>query len=113
MLVLGLSYKPNVDDDRESPSYVLMDLLRKRGAEVAYYDPYVPEIRQKREHPHWTGTRSVDWDRKTVEGYDAVIIATNHHCVNYGELGSWSKCIVDTRNAMAGIKTERDQVWKA
>jgi UDP-N-acetyl-D-glucosamine dehydrogenase len=113
VLVLGLSYKPNVDDDRESPSYVLMDLLRKRGAEVAYYDPYVPEIRQKREHPHWTGTRSVDWDRKTVEGYDAVIIATNHHCVNYGELGSWSKCIVDTRNAMAGIKTERDQVWKA
>ena len=57
VLVLGLAYKPNVDDDRESPSYVLMDLLKERGAEVAYYDPYVPVIRPTREHAHWAGTR--------------------------------------------------------
>ena len=66
VLILGLAYKPNVDDDRESPSYVLMDLLKERGAEVAYYDPYVPVIRPTREHPHWAGTRSVSWDRETV-----------------------------------------------
>jgi UDP-N-acetyl-D-glucosamine dehydrogenase len=113
VLVLGLSYKPNVDDDRESPSYVLMEILKKRGADVAYYDPYVPVIRLTREHPHWAGTRSVEWNRKTVESFDAVIIATNHQAVNYAELADWSKCIVDTRNAMAGVSTKPDQVWKA
>jgi UDP-N-acetyl-D-glucosamine dehydrogenase len=113
VLVLGLSYKPNVDDDRESPSYVLMDLLKKRGAEVAYYDPYVPVIRQTRQHAHWAGTRSVNWDRETLAGFDAVIVATNHQSVSYEQLAAWSHCIVDTRNALAGIKTRAGQVWKA
>ncbi|HTX22407.1 MAG TPA: nucleotide sugar dehydrogenase [Candidatus Aquilonibacter sp.] len=113
VLVVGLAYKPNVDDERESPSYVLMNLLKERGAEVAYYDPYVPVIRPTREHPHWTGTRSVNWDRPTVEGFDATIIATNHQVVNYQELADWSPCIVDTRNAMATVTTGPGQVWKA
>ena len=113
VLVLGLAYKPNVDDDRESPSYVLMDLLKARGADVAYYDPYVPVIRLTREHPHWAGTRSVAWNRETLQGFDAVIIATNHQAVNYQELADWSACIVDTRNAMAGVKVKPRQVWKA
>src|ERR1039457_2702295 len=59
VLILGLAYKPNVDDERESPSYVLMNLLKERGAEVAYYDPYVPVIRPTREHPQYAGMRSV------------------------------------------------------
>lgn len=113
VLLLGLSYKANVDDDRESPTYVLMDLLKKRGAEVAYYDPYVPVIRPTREHPHWAGTKSEGWNKETVERFDAVIIATNHQCVNYEELAKWSACIVDTRNAMAIVKTKPGQVWKA
>jgi UDP-N-acetyl-D-glucosamine dehydrogenase len=113
VLVLGLAYKPNVDDERESPSYVLMNLLKERGAEVAYCDPYVPVIRPTREHPHWTGTCSVKWDRQTLESFDAVIIATNHQSVNYQELADWSSCIVDTRNAMTTIKTKPGQVWKA
>ena len=113
VLVLGLSYKPNVDDDRESPSYVLMDLLSKRGAEVAYYDPYVPVIRPTREHPHWAGTRSVAWDRETIGRFDAVLVATNHQSVNYEELAAWAPCIVDSRNAMAPIQTRAGQVWKA
>ena len=113
VLILGLAYKPNVDDERESPSYVLMEKLQARGAKVAYYDPYVPIIRPTREHAHWTGTKSVEWNRETIESYDLVLISTNHACVNYTELASWSKCIVDTRNAMSGIKTEDGQVWKA
>lgn len=113
VLLLGLSYKANVDDDRESPTYVLMDLLNKRGAEVAYHDPYVPVIRPTREHPHWAGTKSVIWNRETVERFDAVIIATNHQSVNYRELANWSPCIVDTRNAMVGVPTKPGQVWKA
>jgi UDP-N-acetyl-D-glucosamine dehydrogenase len=113
VLILGLAYKPDVDDDRESPSYVLLDLLRKRGAEVAYYDPYVPVIRPGREHSHWAGTRSVVWNEQVLRGFDAVLIATNHKSVNYQELAEWAPCILDTRNAMAGIKTRPGQVWKA
>lgn len=113
VLVVGLAYKPDVDDERESPSYVLMDLLQGRGAHVAYYDPYVPVIRPTREHPHWAGTRSVAWDRQTLSGFDAAVIATNHRAINYQELTDWLPCIVDTRNAMAQIRTKPGQVWKA
>jgi UDP-N-acetyl-D-glucosamine dehydrogenase len=113
VLIVGLAYKPDVDDERESPSYTLMEVLKSRGAEVAYYDPHVPVIRPTREHAHWAGTRSVGWDRATLESFDATIIATNHRAINYQELADWSACIVDTRNAMSGIKTKPEQVWKA
>lgn len=113
VLVLGLGYKPNVDDDRESPSYVLMNLLESCGAKPAYYDPYVPVIRPTREHSHWAGVASVKWNRPTLKNFDAVIIATNHQAINYRELADWSPCIIDTRNAMSAIKTKRGQVWKA
>ena len=113
ILVLGLAYKPNVDDERESPSYVLMESLKSRGAEVAYHDPFVPAIKPTREHAHWAGTKSVAWNRETISGFDLVLIATNHAGVNYGELAQWAACIVDTRNAMAGSATKPGQVWKA
>ena len=111
--MLGLAYKPNVDDDRESPSYVLMDMLKGSGSDVAYYDPYVPVIRPTREHPHWAGTRSVTWDRSTVGSFDLVLIATNHQSVNYQELAEWASCIVDTRNAMAVVAPGLARIWKA
>jgi len=113
ILVLGLAYKPNVDDERESPSYVLMNLLKERGAGVAYYDPYVPVIKPTREHGHWAGTKSVAWNKETITAFDLVLIATNHACVNYQELANWTECIVDTRNAMGAIPTLPNQVWKA
>ena len=113
VLIVGLAYKPNVDDERESPSYVLMEMLKARGAEVAYYDPYVPIIRPTREHAHWTGVKSVAWDRATLESFDLALIATNHASVNYRELADWSHCIVDTRNAMVGIAAKPGTVYKA
>jgi UDP-N-acetyl-D-glucosamine dehydrogenase len=113
VLVLGLAYKPNVDDERESPSYFLMEMLKQRGAKVAYYDPYVPIIRPTREHAHWAGTKSVDWNRETISAFDLVLISTNHSSVNYKELAEWAPCIVDTRNAMAGIPGKPNQIWKA
>jgi len=113
VLILGLAYKPNVDDERSSPSYVLLDLFKERGAEVAYYDPFVPVIRPTREHPHWAGMRSIVWNRANLEVFDVVVIATNHQAVNYQELADWTNCIVDTRNAMAGLKIKPGQVWKA
>jgi UDP-N-acetyl-D-glucosamine dehydrogenase len=113
ILVLGLAYKPDVDDERQSPSYTLMSLLKERGANVEYYDPYVPLIKPTREHSHLAGKKSVDWNRARIAGFDLVLIATNHASVNYQELGQWAQCIVDTRNAMASIKTEPGKVWKA
>jgi len=113
ILVLGLAYKPNVDDERESPSYVLMEMLNQRGAKVAYYDPYVPIIRPTREHAHWAGTKSVQWNQKTISAFDLVLVATHHSCVNYQELVDWAGAIVDTRNALAGLVTRPGQLWKA
>ena len=112
VLILGLAYKPNVDDERESPSYVLMDLLCKRGAIVEYYDPYVPVIKSTREHSQFAGRKSVEWSRATIENFDLVLVATNHSCVNYQELADWAQCIVDTRNAMAPVKGVSSKVWK-
>lgn len=113
VLVVGLAYKPNVDDTRESPSFVLMDLLKARGAEVAYYDPYVPVIPPTREHAHWAGEPSAAWNRDAVAGFDAVLISTAHQNVNYEELGEWSRLIVDTRNAMGGLPQFAERVVKA
>jgi UDP-N-acetyl-D-glucosamine dehydrogenase len=113
VLILGLAYKADVDDDRESPSYRLMDLLKAHGAEAAYHDPHVPVIRPNRAHAHWAGTKSVAWNQKTISGFDAVLIATAHSAINFQELADWSQLIVDTRNVMAGIKTADGKVWKA
>ena len=113
ILILGLAYKPNVDDERESPSYVLMSLLAGRGAEIEYYDPYVPVIKPTREHPQWAGKKSVEWNRATVASFDLVLIATNHSSVNYRELADWADCVVDTRNAMAAIPPSKAKIWKA
>jgi len=113
VLVLGLAYKPNVDDERQSPSYVLMDLLQERGAELAYYDPYVPVIKPTREHRQFAGIKSVEWNRTTIQNFDVVLIATNHSCVNYQNLADWAQCIVDTRNAMSGTHLPPGKVWKA
>ncbi len=113
VLVLGLAYKANVDDDRESPSYKLLEMLKERGADAHYHDPYVAVIKPTREHPHWAGTKSVPWDEATLSTYDLVLISTAHANVNYAELGDWASCIVDTRNAMKDIAAPKAKIWKA
>ena len=113
VLLLGLAYKADVDDMRESPTFILLDILEKRGAKVAYYDPHIPVIRPTREHGHWTGTKSVAWDQKTIASYDAVLISTAHKGVDYQQVADWSNCIIDTRNAMAAVKTRPNTIWKA
>ena len=113
VLILGLAYKPDVADDRESPSYHLMDRLAERGAEVAYHDPHVPVIPPTREHSAWAGTPSVTWDRETISGFDVVVIATRHSAVDYRELAEWARCIVDTRNAMADVDVPPGKLLKA
>jgi UDP-N-acetyl-D-glucosamine dehydrogenase len=113
ILLLGLAYKADLDDMRESPTFILLDLLKGRGAKVAYFDPHVPVIRPTREHAHWTGEKSIAWNRETISSFDAVIIATAHKAINYQELADWSECVVDTRNAMAGLTVRPNTVWRA
>lgn len=103
ILLIGLAYKPNVDDDRESPSYELMDRLTEMGASVSYHDPYVPVIRMTREHSHWAGIPSVRWDKETISGFDLILISTWHDCLDIKELADWSTFIVDTRNATVNL----------
>ncbi len=113
VLVMGLAYKSDVDDMRESPTFRLFDLLTQRGAVVDYYDPHIPEISSTREHAEYTGTKSVQWSQGTVSSYDLVLIATNHKKFNLVELAEWAPLIVDTRNAMVSVKTKSGQVVKA
>jgi UDP-N-acetyl-D-glucosamine dehydrogenase len=114
ILVIGLAYKPDVDDMRESPTFKIFDLLKKNGAEISYFDPYLPVVPENRDHAEWTGTRSVDWNKKTISSFDAVIISTDHSNIDYAELANWSDCIVDTRNAMNGLEIgKRNHIFKA
>ncbi|MEX0779265.1 MAG: nucleotide sugar dehydrogenase [Balneolales bacterium] len=114
VLCVGLAYKPDVDDMRESPTYHIMDLLDKYGAQVDYHDDYVPVIPPTREHAHWAGYKSVPFDQQTFSQYDAVIITTNHSYLDIQKLYDWSKCIIDTRNALEYLgTTDNHKVWKA
>jgi UDP-N-acetyl-D-glucosamine dehydrogenase len=77
---------------------------------VAYCDPHVPTINPTREHSHWAGKKSVKWDRATTESFDP---RAYRHKSQLPELAEWAQCIVDTRNAMAGVSVAPEKVWKA
>ncbi len=101
ILLIGIAYKKNIDDTRESPALVLIEILEQAGAQVAFHDPHVPEIPMTREHSELAGRCSVNIERAATT--DAVLIVTDHDAVDYEELASRAKLIVDTRNAMVGI----------
>ena len=96
VLVLGLSYKPDIDDDRESPSFELIELLQERGANVDYCDPYIPVARRGRKHD--LGLRSVPCTREEFAKYDALVISTPHRQFKDASLYADAKVVVDTRN---------------
>jgi len=101
VLIIGLAYKKNVPDIRESPSFKLMEILEARGAAVEYYDPHLDQIPPTREHAGFTGRRSVTMDVKQISDFDAVLISTDHDAIDYQQLFDHAKLIVDTRNVMA------------
>ncbi|TYP95617.1 UDP-N-acetyl-D-glucosamine dehydrogenase [Fodinibius salinus] len=114
ILVIGLAYKPDVDDMRESPTFKIMDLLKEYGADVSYYDSHIPKIKPTREHDEWTGMKSVEWDKDTINSFDCVVISTDHSDIDYLKLAEWTDCIIDSRNAVKPkwAKNE-DHIWKA
>jgi len=113
ILMLGIAYKKNVDDMRESPSLKLIELIKARGAHVDYFDPYIPVIPMTREHAELAGRRSVNLDAKTIASYDAVLIATDHDNVDYKLVVDHAKVVVDTRNACARAGIPEGRVIKA
>jgi UDP-N-acetyl-D-glucosamine dehydrogenase len=98
VLILGLAYKKNVDDMRESPSLKLIELIEARGATVDFHDPHIPEITATREHANLTGRRSVALGAAMLASYDAVLIATDHDAVDYALVVANARVVVDTRN---------------
>ena len=101
ILLVGISYKKNVSDMRESPSIRLMELLEREGSQVDFLDPHVPVIPATRDHPGLTGRTSIDAEK--IAGYtcDAVLIATDHDAIDYAALLRLGVPVVDTRNAIA------------
>jgi UDP-N-acetyl-D-glucosamine dehydrogenase len=113
ILVVGLAYKKNVDDMRESPALVIMDLLNERGAAVAYHDPYCPVIPRTREHRHLAGQRSVPLDPSTLADFQAAVIVTDHDGVDYAALVASVPLVVDTRNATRHVDAGRERIVMA
>jgi UDP-N-acetyl-D-glucosamine dehydrogenase len=97
ILLLGMAYKPNVDDDRESPSYVLTEKLEAKGAIVSYNDPYVPQIRKTREYSHLAGRKSVE----ISDDFDCILLATHHAEYAEHDFSAYNCPVVDTRNCVA------------
>jgi len=113
ILIVGLSYKRDVDDLRESPSLVLMEMLSAKGADVDYHDPYVDVIKVTRKHAVLAGRESVDLSPEILGTYDAILIATDHSCVDYNQIVENARLVVDTRNATKDVKKGREKIVKA
>ena len=98
MLLLGLAYKKNVDDTRESPTLKLWRLYEEKGAVVDYYDPYCPFIPKLRDYPEYSGRNSIRMEE--IKGYDVIVVATDHDNVDYGKVAKGGRIVIDTRNAV-------------
>src|SRR3954468_17036458 len=111
VLILGLAYKPDVDDVRESPSLELIEKLEHLGARVDYNDPHVPATHKMRRHD--LKMESVAMTPDALRGYDCVLIATHHSAYDWQLVADHSQLIVDTRNAMKNVKGRRDHIVAA
>jgi len=106
ILIIGMAYKNDIDDLRESPALTLLQLLKKKKAKVSYHDNYIPVIPDTREFSEFKGMKSVPLTKKNLSSSDIVLIITNHSYIDFKKVGESSKLIVDTRNAMKGIKSK-------
>lgn len=103
ILMLGIAYKKNVEDTRESPAFTLIEEIERRGGFIGFHDPFVPVIPHMREHANMAGRQSVLLSPETLASFDAVLICTDHDNVDYGLVASHANLIIDTRNAMARV----------
>jgi len=109
LLVLGVAYKKDVDDLRESPTLKIMELLGKRGAKLDYNDPYFPQLHKMR-HYDYSQMKSVELNPKTLGSYDAVVIATDHTSYDYSAIVEAAQLVIDTRNATRRLSRHRNKI---
>ena len=109
LLILGVAYKKDVDDLRESPSLKIMQLLLERGARLDYNDPYFPSMHRMR-HYDYSQMCSVELTPQSIASYDAVVIATDHTAYDYQQIVDSAQLVIDTRNATKGISRNHDKV---
>ncbi len=113
ILLIGLAYKKNIDDTRESPSLRLIELIERRGASVDYHDPYVSELPKTREHAALAGRRSIDLQAETIASYAAVLISTDHDVIDWGHIVKHAPLVIDTRNVCARSGIVAENIVKA
>ena len=113
ILVIGLAYKKNVSDIRESPAFKIIELIEERGGEADYHDPYVAEIPATREHLPLKGRKSVAVTEATVEAYDGLVVSTDHDSIDYELLARSARLVVDTRNVFVRRGITSPNVVKA
>ncbi len=110
ILILGVAYKKNVNDTRESPAFAIIEMLERKGAWTAFYDPHVSEIPQIREYAKMAGRLSLKWDSLVFSDYDAALICTDHDEVDYSCLVNELKLVVDARNATRNVSGNRERI---
>ncbi|AZO01386.1 nucleotide sugar dehydrogenase [Mesorhizobium sp. M9A.F.Ca.ET.002.03.1.2] len=113
ILIIGLAYKKNVPDIRESPSLRLIELIEEWGGEAEFHDPHVTEIPTTREHMAIKGRRSVELTEAALKDFDAVVVATDHDAIDYQTIADHALLIVDTRNVFGRLGLDRETVLKA
>jgi len=104
ILIVGVAYKKDIDDVRESPALRIIEVLKYKGAKINYHDPYVENV---------GSLKSLDLTKNTIEEQDAIVIITDHTSIDYSSLGKYAKLIVDTRNIMATVKNPKARVIRA
>lgn len=110
-LIIGIAYKPDIDDIRESPAFEVIELLQKRGAQISYHDPFVPRIPPMRHHN--IQLESVPLRPDTLRGFDFVVIITNHSGINWEQVVEHAPLVIDSRNACGEVKKHREKIVKA
>ena len=103
-MILGVAYKKDIDDIRESPALRIKDVLEFKGAHICYHDPHVENI---------NSLKSIDLNQENIEKQDAIVITTDHSAVDYELIGKYAKLVIDTRNVMANIKNPKAHVLRA
>ncbi|NLK93594.1 MAG: nucleotide sugar dehydrogenase [Clostridiales bacterium] len=106
VLLMGLAYKPDIDDYRESPAFKVIELLEKNGADLVVNDPFCQEAKHNGKTYH-----SIDW-KEVIDDSDIVVITTNHSCYDYNEIVKRAKVVYDTRNATKEVKENREKIYK-
>ncbi len=104
ILMMGLAYKKDIDDIRESPAIKIIDLLEHKGAKLSYHDPFVNTFRK---------SKSIDLIANNIKKYDVVVITTDHSKIDYELIGKYANLIVDTRNVMSLIKKPKARIVMA